>query len=66
MNKKIIAIKIARCVDDFLTFCKAIIDEAKKIIRIFKIYQLASGQQINIAKSSIFLAKTLTLTKFKI
>ncbi|XP_071902615.1 uncharacterized protein [Coffea arabica] len=49
--------------DDSLMFCKANTAEAEEIMRILKCYERASGQQINIEKSSVFLSKNIAQTE---
>lgn len=43
--------------DDSLLFSKAKPEEAKEIRRILKVYKKASGQEINMEKSTIFFCK---------
>ena len=59
---RITGLKIARAsptvshllfVDDSLFFCKADIQQCAEIMRIIKLYGRASGQQLNLGKSSI-------------
>lgn len=40
--------------DDSYLYCRAEINEAKRIMELLSIYELASGQKVNIDKSSIF------------
>ena len=40
--------------DDSLIFCKATILECDSLQRIFQVYENASGQQLNRAKTSLF------------
>ena len=44
--------------DDSLIFCKASLEECDSLQRILKVYEEASGQQLNRAKTSLFLVKT--------
>ncbi|XP_071923063.1 uncharacterized protein [Coffea arabica] len=43
--------------DDSLIFCKANSKKASEITRIFQIYELASGQKINIEKSAVLFSR---------
>ena len=43
--------------DDSLIFCKANSKEASEITRILQIYELASGQKINIEKSAVLFSR---------
>uniref|UniRef100_A0A803PJ01 Reverse transcriptase domain-containing protein n=1 Tax=Cannabis sativa TaxID=3483 RepID=A0A803PJ01_CANSA len=43
--------------DDSYVYCKAKDDEAERVLQLFNVYQRASGQQVNQAKSSIFFSK---------
>ena len=40
--------------DDSLIFCKASMDECNSLQRILQVYEQASGQQLNCAKTSLF------------
>ena len=40
--------------DDSLIFCKASIEECESLHRILKVYEYASGQQLNRAKTSLY------------
>ncbi|XP_062116553.1 uncharacterized protein LOC133830553 [Humulus lupulus] len=40
--------------DDSYLFCKATVEEASHVKEALRLYQLASGQQINFSKSSVF------------
>ena len=42
--------------DDHLIFCKASIEECESFQRILKVYEDASGQQLNRAKTSLYLS----------
>ncbi|XP_030924559.1 uncharacterized protein LOC115951516 [Quercus lobata] len=44
--------------DDILIFCKASIGECSELKRILQVYEDASGQQLNRAKTSLFLSKS--------
>ena len=44
-------------VDDGLIFCKTSIGECSELKRILQVYEDASGQQLNRAKTSLFLSK---------
>jgi len=39
--------------DDSIFFCKATLDQARAIRHVLHLYELASGQQVNVSKSSI-------------
>ena len=41
-------------VDDSLLFCKASRQECQKFVKIINLYEAASGQKINVDKSSVF------------
>lgn len=41
-------------VDDILIFCKASIEECDSLHHPLKMYEIASGQQVNRAKTSLF------------
>lgn len=43
--------------DDFLVFCKATQEEAHNLTRSLSTYQIASGQEVNYAKSAISFSK---------
>ncbi|KAM6550661.1 hypothetical protein CsatB_000469 [Cannabis sativa] len=43
--------------DDSYVFCKAKDEEAASVLQILNLYERASGQQVNFAKSSIFFSK---------
>ena len=45
-------------VDDGLIVCKASIEECNSLQRILTVYEKASGQQLNRAKTSLFLVAT--------
>lgn len=45
--------------DDSLIFCKANAGEARQIMRILEVYKQASGQVVNIEKSSLFFSKNI-------
>ncbi|XP_071933722.1 uncharacterized protein [Coffea arabica] len=45
--------------DDSLIFCKANQDQAKELMRVLYVYGLASGQVINLEKSSILFSKNV-------
>jgi hypothetical protein len=47
--------------DDNILFCRAKRDEAKTIMHILKIYQEASGQQVNLAKSEMVFSPNIPL-----
>ena len=40
--------------DDSLIFCKATLSDCDSLQRIFQVYKMASGQQLNCAKTSLF------------
>ncbi|XP_027158016.1 uncharacterized protein LOC113759637 [Coffea eugenioides] len=46
-------------VDDSLIFCKANVDEASQIMRILEVYKQASGQLVNVEKSSLFFSRNV-------
>ena len=66
-NKKMLkGIKVARSApsishmffaDDSYIFCKANVESAENIIHLLQIFERASGQQINVDKSSVFFSK---------
>uniref|UniRef100_A0A803NUT9 Reverse transcriptase domain-containing protein n=1 Tax=Cannabis sativa TaxID=3483 RepID=A0A803NUT9_CANSA len=43
--------------DDSYVYCKANDNEAERVLQLLQVYQRASGQQVNQAKSSIFFSK---------
>ena len=43
--------------DDSLFFCKASVDEAKEIMQVLRDYEAATGQQVNLDKSSVTFSK---------
>uniref|UniRef100_A0A803PUD0 Reverse transcriptase domain-containing protein n=1 Tax=Cannabis sativa TaxID=3483 RepID=A0A803PUD0_CANSA len=43
--------------DDSYVYCKANVEEASSILQLLHVYELASGQQVNFSKSSIFFSK---------
>ena len=66
MDKELTGIKISRraptithlfFADDSLVFCKANKQEAEKLKRILKVYEEATGQLINMDKSSVLFSK---------
>ena len=48
-------------IDDSLIFCKATISECESLQRIFQVYENASGQQLNRAKSSLFFSTNTSM-----
>ncbi|XP_075670030.1 uncharacterized protein LOC142639779 [Castanea sativa] len=53
--------------DDSLLFCRATIEECRKIMEILEIYEVGSGQKVNKNKTAIFFSKsTLEGTKAEI
>nr|XP_027122320.1 uncharacterized protein LOC113739290 [Coffea arabica] len=48
-------------VDNSLIFCKANVQQAKEIMKILKMYEEASGQLINLDKSTVFFSKNMSL-----
>ncbi|XP_027155078.1 uncharacterized protein LOC113755222 [Coffea eugenioides] len=69
VGKELTGIKISRgapaithlfFADDSLVFCKANRPEAGKLMKILKVYEKATGQQINTDKSSVFFSKNTT------
>ena len=44
--------------DDSLLFCRATIEECRKIMEILEIYKEGSGQKVNKNKTSIFFSKS--------
>ncbi|WJX28566.1 hypothetical protein P8452_17266 [Trifolium repens] len=46
--------------DDCFLFCRANIAETTKLMEILKIYELASGQEINLSKSEVFFSRNLS------
>ena len=66
VGKELTGVKISRgapvithlfFADDSLVFCKADIQEAGKLMKILKVYEKATGQLINMDKSSVFFSK---------
>ena len=54
-------------VDDSLIFCKASLEECDALQKVLRVYEEASGQQLNRAKTSIFFnSNTLTTIKEEI
>ena len=49
-------------VDDSLLFCRAKIEEINTIQNILKVYEKASGQQINTNKTTLFFSNSMTET----
>nr|XP_027083697.1 uncharacterized protein LOC113705998 [Coffea arabica] len=47
--------------DDSLIFCKANKQQAKEVMKILKMYEEASGQLINLEKSSVFFSKNMPM-----
>ncbi|XP_060974042.1 uncharacterized protein LOC115695103 [Cannabis sativa] len=47
--------------DDSYVFCKANENEAQNVLRLLHRYELASGQQVNFAKSSVFFSNNITV-----
>uniref|UniRef100_A0A803PI32 Reverse transcriptase domain-containing protein n=1 Tax=Cannabis sativa TaxID=3483 RepID=A0A803PI32_CANSA len=47
--------------DDSYVFCKANEYESQNVIRLLNSYELASGQQVNFTKSSVFFSKNTTV-----
>jgi hypothetical protein len=47
--------------DDCFLFCRASVDEATHLLNILKIYEAASGQQINLTKSEVFISRNLSV-----
>ena len=43
--------------DDSIFFCKASLDQARAIRAVLRLYENASGQQVNVSKSSISFGK---------
>ena len=41
--------------DDSLLFCKSNVDECDKVLEVLQVYEKSSGQQINKAKTTVFL-----------
>ena len=48
-------------IDDILIFCKASLAECDALQRILRVYEKASGQQLNQAKTSLFFSKNTPL-----
>lgn len=51
-------------VDDNLIFCKASLEECDALQKVLQVYEKASGQQLNRAKTSLFFSSN-TLTTIK-
>ncbi|XP_027152430.1 uncharacterized protein LOC113752516 [Coffea eugenioides] len=51
--------------DDSLIFCKASIHQANEIMKLLKTYEEASGQLINLDKSTVFFSKNMNLEQRK-
>jgi hypothetical protein len=47
--------------DDSLLFCRATVEERENLSQVLKLYEHASGQQLNAAKTSIFFSKNTSL-----
>jgi hypothetical protein len=47
--------------DDCFLFCRANLDETRKLMSILKTYEEASGQEINLTKSEVFFSRNLSL-----
>uniref|UniRef100_A0A803PIM4 Reverse transcriptase zinc-binding domain-containing protein n=1 Tax=Cannabis sativa TaxID=3483 RepID=A0A803PIM4_CANSA len=47
--------------DDSYVYCKANDNEASNVLQLLRVYEMASGQQVNYAKSSIFLSKNMSV-----
>ncbi|XP_027172745.1 uncharacterized protein LOC113772350 [Coffea eugenioides] len=67
-NRSITGLKISRqgpllthlfFADDSLIFCKANKQEADEIMKVLKVYEIASGQLINLDKSAVFFSKNM-------
>jgi ribonuclease HI len=46
--------------DDCFIFCRSNLSETKKLMEILKIYENASGQEINLSKSEIFFSRNIS------
>ncbi|XP_071912179.1 uncharacterized protein [Coffea arabica] len=73
MGKQLTGVKISRgapaithlfFADDSLVFCRANRQEAGKLMNILKVYEKATGQLINMDKSSVFFSKNTTQAVF--
>jgi hypothetical protein len=47
--------------DDCFLFCRANLDETRKLMNILKTYEEASGQEINMSKSEVFFSKNISM-----
>ncbi|KAK2410765.1 hypothetical protein QL285_046110 [Trifolium repens] len=47
--------------DDCFLFCRSTISETSKLMEILKIYEMASGQEINLSKSEVFFSRNLSI-----
>ncbi|KAK2450768.1 hypothetical protein QL285_009870 [Trifolium repens] len=48
-------------VDDCFLFCRANLDETNHLMQILKMYEQASGQEINMTKSEVFFSRNLNI-----
>ncbi|GAU34638.1 hypothetical protein TSUD_394290 [Trifolium subterraneum] len=46
--------------DDCLLFCRANVDEVNELMRILHVYEQASGQEINLVKSEVFISRNMS------
>jgi hypothetical protein len=46
--------------DDCFLFCRANVDEVNELMRILQIYEHASGQEINLVKSEVFISRNMS------
>lgn len=49
--------------DDSISFCRAEIDDCRELCRILEVYERASGQKVNMDKSSIFISPNVDVAK---
>jgi hypothetical protein len=46
--------------DDCFLFCRSNLSETNKLMEILKIYEMASGQEINLSKSEVFFSRNMS------
>jgi hypothetical protein len=47
--------------DDCFLFCRSDLDETNQLMQILKIYEEATGQEINLTKSEVFFSRNLSI-----